>query len=276
MEIRFDRIWYLNNFQSRFWVVEIKSIGIFGMLERLTFAQASHLNHFDQFIGGKINNWWKDKDTENIHKNILTLQIYFTLSVSLSLSLSISSNFLYSSQSKVWLQSNSIIWNKFHHLEQIPSLGTNSITWDKSLPLQVLQLPTAPYYKWVDTKQQAISHQIRNGRTYNYKLPSTNCTRGSALIYLTNDLPSAWLKSRWRRRRGPPTRSPPWSTVSPGGGSTVWGTLRGSLWGEKWGREREMPLPMIPQDAFCNNKKASTPAQKRIQLYSIQYNDITL
>ena len=35
-----------------------------------------------------------------------------------------------------------------------------------------------------------------------------------------------------------------------------------------------MPLPVIPQDAFCKNKKASTPTQKRIQLCSIQYNDL--
>ena len=44
--------------------------------------------------------------------------------------------------------------------------------------------------------------------------------------------------------------------------------------GGKWGREREMPLPVIPQDAFCKNKKASTPTQKRIQLCSTQYNDL--
>ena len=35
-----------------------------------------------------------------------------------------------------------------------------------------------------------------------------------------------------------------------------------------------MPLHVIPQDAFCKNKKASTPTQKRIQLCSIQYNDL--
>ena len=44
--------------------------------------------------------------------------------------------------------------------------------------------------------------------------------------------------------------------------------------GGKWGREGEMPLPVIPQDAFCKNKKASTPTQKRIQLCSTQYNDL--
>ena len=137
------------------------------MLERLTFAQASHLNHFDQFIGGKINNWWKVKDTENIQKIILTLQIYFTLSVSLSLSLSISSNFLYSSQGKVWLQSNSIIWDKFHHLGQIPSLGTNSITWSKFHHLeQIPSLGTNPclckYYNY------QLRH-ITSGSTLNSK-----------------------------------------------------------------------------------------------------------
>ena len=180
------------------------------MLEPLSFAQASHFNHFDQLNGGKINNWWSQRHKNYSQIYLDSTNILYTFCVTFAFYF-----FSYTPQGEVWLQSNSITWSKFHHLGQIPSLGTNS------LPLQ------------------AISHQIRNGRTYNYKLPSTYCTTGSLLKYLTNALPSDWLKSRWRRRRGPPTRSPPWSTVSPGGGSTVWGTLIWSLWGGKWGRGRE-------------------------------------
>ena len=140
MEIRFDRIWYLNNFQSRFWVVEIKSIGIFGMLEPMTFAQASHCNHFDQINGGKINDWWKQRHRKYSQIYLDSTSIFYTFCVTFTFIFYFFESLI---QFTGWgevrcgcsqipsLGTNSITWNKIHHLKQIPSLGTNSITWSK-------------------------------------------------------------------------------------------------------------------------------------------------
>ena len=203
----------------------------------------------------KIKNWWKQRHRKYSQIYLDSTSIFYTFCVTFTFIFYFFESLI---QFTGWgevrcgcsqipsLGTNSITRDKFHHLEQISSLGTNSITWSKYHHLG--QIPAF------------ASNLSSNSQRPHILLPGTYCTRGSPLKYLTNAFPSAWLKSRWRRRRGPPTRSPPWSTVSPGVGSTVWGTLIWSLWGQMRQRERNATT--------CDSPRCILQKQKGIHSHS--------
>ena len=102
------------------------------MLEPLTFAQASHCNHFDQINGGKINNWWKQRQRKYSQIYLDSTSIFYTFCFTFTFTCYFFEFLIqFTGRGEVWLLSNSITWDKFHHLGQIPSLGANTITWDK-------------------------------------------------------------------------------------------------------------------------------------------------